>query len=204
MLCVPGWACAPQWASILQWSMPLLCVWRAGHSRLVEIGVAEGVSAIALREGMNADATLWLVDPFHLSRVRALNFTRRVARRTVKSCGNGTVAWIEKFSQDAVASWKEPIDLPLIDGDHLEKSVLRDWQEGSRFIRAGGVAIFHDARVFAEGWCTPEYGPVKAVDHLFRSTSSGEWTIIEEIDSLVVVQRSESAARNAETVLASR
>ena len=175
-----------------------------GRRAIVEIGVAEGVSALALREGMDHGATLYLIDPFHLSRVPFLNFMKRAARHAVDTCHNGTVVWIEKFSQDAVASWKEPIDLLLIDGDHQEKSVLRDWQEWSRFIRAGGVAIFHDARVFAGGWCTPEYGPVKAVDRLFRSTPAGEWTIVEEIDSLVVVQQSESAAQNAETVLAGR
>lgn len=173
-----------------------------GRRTIVEIGVAEGVSALALREGMDHHATLYLIDPFHLSRVPFLNFMKRAARHAVDTCHNGRVVWIEKFSQDAVASWKEPIDLLLIDGDHQEKSVLRDWQQWSGFIRARGVAIFHDARVFAEGWCTPEYGPVKAVDSLFRCTSAGEWSIVEEIDSLVFVQRSESAARSGDTALA--
>src|SRR5580704_2433590 len=84
--------------------------WAAGRRRVVEIGVAEGVSALALREGMAEDATLYLIDPFHLSRVPALNFIRRVAQRTVGGSSRGRVVWIERFSQEAVREWKESID----------------------------------------------------------------------------------------------
>ncbi|MGC2233067.1 MAG: hypothetical protein WBA09_16325, partial [Candidatus Acidiferrum sp.] len=79
--------------------------WAGGCKCVVEIGVAEGVSALALREGMAEDGTLYLIDPFHLSRIRALNFIKRVAQRTVKGSSRGKVVWIEKFSQDAVREW---------------------------------------------------------------------------------------------------
>ena len=81
--------------------------WAEGRECVVEIGVAEGVSALALREGMAEDGTLYLIDPFHLSRLPALNFIKRVARRTVGGSSRGRVVWIEKFSQDAVRDWKE-------------------------------------------------------------------------------------------------
>jgi len=45
-----------------------------GCKSLVEIGVAEGASAVALRTMMNPQGTLYLVEPFNLSRVQALNF----------------------------------------------------------------------------------------------------------------------------------
>src|SRR5580704_3069571 len=92
--------------------------WAEGCKCVVEIGVAEGVSALALREGMAEDGTLYLIDPFHLSRIPALNFIKRVAQRTVAGSARGSVVWIEKFSQDAVKGWREAIDLILIDGDH--------------------------------------------------------------------------------------
>jgi hypothetical protein len=38
-------------------------------STIVEIGVAEGASAAGLREAMRGDGTLFLIDPFHLSRI---------------------------------------------------------------------------------------------------------------------------------------
>src|SRR6266853_725732 len=90
--------------------------WATGRRSLVEIGVAEGVSALALREGMAEDGTLYLIDPFHLSRNPTLNFTKRAARRAVETHRRGKVVWIETFSQDAVRTWNDPIDLLLIDG----------------------------------------------------------------------------------------
>ena len=165
--------------------------WASGCSCLVEIGVAEGVSALALREGMAGHGTLYLIDPFHLSRIPALNFIKRVARRAVDSSSRGRVVWVEKFSQDAARLWEEAIDLILIDGDHAEAAVERDWQDWSRFVRPGGSVIFHDARVFEGGWTTAEYGPVRLVNRLFRSGGVPGWTIIEEVHSLVIVRRNE-------------
>jgi hypothetical protein len=156
---------------------------------VVEIGVAEGVSALALREGMSEDGMLYLIDPFHLSRMPILNFIKRVARRTVNGSSHGKVVWIEKFSEDAVRTWNESIDLLLIDGDHAETAVERDWQDWSPFVSPGGTVIFHDARIFQDGWTTPGYGPVKFVDRFFRSGGAPEWTIAEEIHSLFVVRR---------------
>jgi predicted O-methyltransferase YrrM len=163
--------------------------WATGRESLVEIGVAEGVSALALREGMTEHGTLYLIDPFHLSRNPTLNFTKRAARRVVGTHLRGKVVWIEKFSQDAVRTWKEPIDLLLIDGDHAEAAVERDWNDWSRFVKPGGVAIFHDARLFEGGWTTSDYGPVKLVNRLFRNGNNLEWSIAEETHSLFILQR---------------
>ena len=169
--------------------------WAAGRSSLVEIGVAEGVSALALREAMSEDGALYLIDPFHLSRVPALNFMKRAAHRAVDNCSRGKVVWIEEFSHDAARSWKEPIDLLLVDGDHAESAVEHDWNDWSRFVKTGGVAIFHDARIFDGGWTTPDYGPVKLINRLFRNGAASGWTIVEELHSLVIVERREGPGR---------
>jgi len=163
--------------------------WAAGRSSLVEIGVAEGVSAMALREGMVENGTLYLIDPFHLSRVPALNFMKRAAHRAVGTCRRGNVVWIERFSQEAARSWNAPIDLLMIDGDHSGSAVERDWNDWSRFVEPGGVVIFHDARVFEGGWPRPEWGPVRLVNRLFRNGQAPEWMIAEEIHSLCIVER---------------
>ena len=163
--------------------------WAIGRSSLVEIGVAEGVSAMALREGMVENGTLYLIDPFHLSRVPALNFMKRAAHRAVGAGRRGNVVWIERFSQEAARSWNAPIDLLMIDGDHSESAVERDWNDWSRFVQPGGVVIFHDARIFEGGWPRPEWGPVRLVNRLFRNGQAPEWMIAEEIHSLCVVER---------------
>ena len=163
--------------------------WADGRSTLVEIGVAEGVSARALRENMAVDGRLYLIDPFHLSRVPLLNFMRRVARRAVGACSRGKVIWLEAFSHDIAISWREPIDLLFIDGDHAEPAVEHDWREWSPFVRTGGVALLHDACLFPGGWTTPEYGPVRFANRVLRSGKANGWRVAEEVDSLIVLER---------------
>lgn len=159
---------------------------------VVEIGVAEGASAAGLREAMPSDGTLHLIDPFHLSRIPALNFLKRAARRAVQSVGAAQIRWIEAFSQDAVRDWSLPIDFLLIDGDHREGAVERDWLEWSPFVKQDGVVAFHDARLFPSGWPTPDYGPVRFINRFFRQCAiPAGWRIVEEVDSLVFVSRKE-------------
>jgi len=157
---------------------------------IVEIGVAEGASAAGLREAMPGDGTLFLIDPFHLSRIPALNFLKRAARRAVDSAGSARTIWIESLSQDAVLDWKVSVDFLLIDGDNQQEAVERDWTDWSPHVQADGVVAFHDARVFPSGWPTQDFGPVRFVDRAFRAgANSAAWSIVEETDSLVFVSR---------------
>jgi hypothetical protein len=80
----------------------------------VEIGVAEGASAVTLRQVMSPQGSLWLIDPFHVSRVHRLNAMKRVAHRAVDDIDNGCVVWINKFSFEAVNGWVDPINFLLI------------------------------------------------------------------------------------------
>jgi len=156
---------------------------------LVEIGVAEGASATALRTAMDPAGTLYLVDPFHLSRAPMLNFMRRTARRVVASRSNTGIVWVEAFSHAVARDWNHPIDFLLIDGDHREESVEQDWKDWAPYVTRDGVVAFHDARLFPGGWTSEEYGPVRFVNRMFRGNVSTGWVIREEVDSLVVVVR---------------
>jgi predicted O-methyltransferase YrrM len=160
-----------------------------GRKSALEIGVAEGASAVALRTAMNPEGTLYLVDPFHLSRVPVLNFLRRAAHRAVFSEDGPKIVWIEAFSHDAARQWDRPIDFLLIDGDHREDAVEQDWNDWTPHIAQNGVVAFHDARIFPGGWTSQEYGPVRFVNRMFRRDTSPEWRIHEEVDSVVVVSR---------------
>jgi predicted O-methyltransferase YrrM len=163
----------------------------AGHRQIVEIGVAEGASACALREAMPGDGVLTLIDPYHLSRFRALHALQRAAHSAVRRFGSSRTVWIQKFSHQAAKEWKSPIDLLFIDGDHDLSAVYQDWKDWSRYVVPGGLALFHDARVFENGWPTPDYGPVRAVNDLFRNGRTANWRIVDEVDSLVVLERTE-------------
>jgi predicted O-methyltransferase YrrM len=164
--------------------------WASGRSRLVEIGVAEGASAVTLRQAMSARGSLWLIDPFHLSRVQKFNAMKRVAHQAVNSIDNGRVVWIDKFSFEAVKGWVDPIDFLFLDGDHSEVGVQKDWDDWNQYVIPGGIVAFHDAALFQGGWPQPDWGPVRVVDRLFRSGAIPGWRIVLEVDSLVVVQRS--------------
>lgn len=163
--------------------------WATQRLSLVEIGVAEGASAMVLRQAMSSSGTLWLIDPFHISRKRFINATKRAAHRVVGGYKKGSVVWIEKFSFDAVNRWHAPIDFLFIDGDHSEAGVNQDWENWHRFVVPGGVVAFHDASTFPGGWPQDDWGPVRLVNKLFRDQGLPEWTIAEEVDSLVVVER---------------
>src|SRR5438552_17877795 len=114
--------------------------WAAGRSRLVEIGVAEGASALGLRESMSPHGTLWLIDPFHLSRRRRINAMKRAAHRAVEGCRNRVVG-IEEFSVEAARNWRHQTDFLFVDGDHSESGVRRDWDDWNEFgVPGGGVA----------------------------------------------------------------
>ena len=168
--------------------------WVKGRRQIVEIGVAEGASALTLRRAMPPDGVLTLIDPFHLSRFRPLNSTRRLARSALGGCQNGVI-WIEEFSSQAVRNWTGAIDFLFIDGDHAEAAVRQDWDDWHSFVAPGGLVVFHDARLFPGGWVTPEYGPVKVVHTLFRTKSHPDWEIVEEVDSLVAVKRQRLSPR---------
>jgi predicted O-methyltransferase YrrM len=165
--------------------------WVEGRKQVVEIGVAEGASAMALRQAMAPSGSLTLIDPFQLSRVRSINATRRAARAAVNHSTNGRVHWIEQFSMDAVRGWALPIDFLFLDGDHAESAVWQDWKDWHPFVEPGGLVVFHDARVFPQGWPAEDDGPVRVVNALFRRGAAPGWRILEEVDSLVAVQRQE-------------
>jgi len=67
--------------------------------------------------------------------------------------------------------------------------VRQDWETWHPFVRRGGIVSFHDARVFANGWPAPGDGPVRVVNCLFREADTPEWAIVDEVDSIVFVQR---------------
>ena len=138
-----------------------------------------------------------LVHPYLLYENNSDTFVRRSAMKrtafkTVGRSGKGRVVWLERFSFQASKRWNLPIDFLFIDGDHSEKGVTRDWTEWSPFVSQNGVVLFHDARIFHDGWPTSEDGPVQVVNRLFRQHTSKEWRIVDEIDSIVAIQRTKA------------
>jgi predicted O-methyltransferase YrrM len=156
---------------------------------IVEIGVAEGASAYALGSTVSTSGQIYLIDPYLPGRVPLFNATKLIAHRLLKHCTCSEIIWIEQFSHEAIKNWDQSIDFLFIDGDHSYQGCLKDWQDWHSFVKPGGIVAFHDARVFPEGWTAPDWGSVHVVQTLFRNQAHPDWKIIDEVDSLVIVQR---------------
>ncbi|WP_442948499.1 class I SAM-dependent methyltransferase [Nostoc sp.] len=102
------------------------------------------------------------------------------------------VQWIEVFSCDVCKNWDKPIDFLFIDGDHSYKGCLQNWLDWNPFIEDGAIIAFHDGRLFSNGWTTQDTGSVRVVNQLFRHNQNSVWQIIDEVDSLVIVQKVQS------------
>jgi Methyltransferase domain len=170
---------------------------------VVEIGVYEGSSAVALCEALRPDAELHLVDPFGRhpdalpSGWGATEWaTRRAVARARRRRGPEApvVHWHACLSAELAARWQGEADLVFIDGDHSESGCELDWSKWHRFVALGGHVVFHDARADQPGGRGLP-GPTAVVARHFRSGGgNGEggtsgWEIVAEADRTVAARR---------------
>lgn len=179
-----------------------------GARRVVEIGVYEGGSAVALLTMLGPGAELHLVDPFgrHPDALprgwgASERATRLVVGRAARRLGAAAprVFWHVAPSHLVAQRWGErgPVDLVFIDGDHSEQGCELDWRSWAPLVGSGGRVAFHDAR---EG--TPDGrglpGPTAVVRRHFSAGQDAGWSVLAADDRTVLVVR--SGARSASTV----
>ncbi len=166
--------------------------------RVVEIGVYEGASALALCEALGPRCELHLIDPFGahpdaLPRGWGASewATRRVLERAVRCPGRQApaVRWHVALSHEVAARWSGSVGLVFIDGDHSREGCELDWTSWSRFVAPGGHVVFHDARAGEpNGRGLP--GPSAVVrDHFRGERTAAGWVIAAEADRTVAVRR---------------
>ncbi len=168
-----------------------------GARRVVEIGVYEGASALALCDALAPGAELHLIDPFG-SHPDALPrgwgasewATRRAVARAVRARGRQAprVRWHVAFSHEVASRWEGEVDLVFIDGDHSEAGCELDWSSWQRFLALGGRVVFHDARAGQPGGRGLP-GPTAVVTRHFRGEGTPGWEIVAEADRTVAVRR---------------
>jgi predicted O-methyltransferase YrrM len=168
-----------------------------GARRVIEIGVYEGASAVALCAELAPGSELHLIDPFGahpdaLPRGWGASewATRRaLARaRAVRGADAPEVHWHVALSHDVAARWSQEVDLVFIDGDHSEEGCELDWSSWRGFVAPGGCVVFHDARAGLPGGRGLP-GPTTVVDRHFRAHETPGWAIVGEADRTVAVRR---------------
>ena len=192
-----GLGVIPPRAMHSQADMRLLLDVAQGAHRVVEIGVYEGGSALALCAALAPGAELHLVDPFGRhpdalpSGWGASEWaTRRVVARAVRRRGAQAprVRWHVALSHKVAASWSGKVDLVFIDGDHSEAGCERDWKSWRDLVVEGGYVVFHDARAGLPGGRGLP-GPTAVVSRHLRGGGTPGWEIVAESDRTVVARR---------------
>jgi predicted O-methyltransferase YrrM len=168
-----------------------------GARRVVEIGVYEGASAVALCASLAAGAELHLIDPFG-SHPDALPHgwgasewaTRRAVERAVRRRGGDAphVCWHVAMSHEVAARWWGTVDMVFIDGDHSEQGCELDWSAWNGFVAPGGHVVFHDARQGQPGGRGLP-GPTEVVTRHFRGAGTPGWELAAEADRTVALRR---------------
>jgi predicted O-methyltransferase YrrM len=170
----------------------LLLAAAQGARRVVEIGVYEGASAVALLAILPPGGELHLIDPFGSS-PDALPAGWAASEWATRRCvaragGRGDVIWHVARSHDVARSWSGQADLVFIDGDHSEEGCELDWLDWHPLLAPGGRVVFHDARAGRPGGRGLP-GPTAVVDRHLRGAGPPDWEILTEADRTVVARR---------------
>jgi hypothetical protein len=141
---------------------------------------------------MDPAGTLTAIDPFPVGRL-GFSLQQIIAHREVSQVANGGVRWV-RTTGFAAARHHGPVDFVFIDGDHSEDGLSADWHAWSPLIEPFGVVALHDSR------STPERpiddaGSVKVTNELILKDD--RFTVIEQVDSLTVLQRRADASNAA-------
>ena len=156
---------------------------------IVEIGSWRGKSAVAMAMGIEAPPPeqrpkIYCIEP-HGSFVglyggRFGPEDRVAFYKTMLSTGCADrVALVNLPSTQAAASWREPIALLFIDGDHRYDAVRQDVEGWMPFLVEGGQIVFDDA-------LDPAAGPYQVIMQLMQS---GKFIRSSAVGKVVALRR---------------
>lgn len=162
---------------------------------VVEVGTYFGGTAQNIAPHIPEGLALWAVDLFS-GFVEHRNPSVLYHKYLV---GFGNVFFVMGDSRKVGRYWGRAIGFLFIDGSHNTKVVLEDFDVWTPWLTPGGIVALHDSTGF-EGGAKPvfrslnnynliiEQGPQRAVQDALES---GEWKVVEEVDTITFLVRAE-------------
>jgi cephalosporin hydroxylase len=121
--------------SLLDWVAPM------APRRVCEIGMAMGGTTFLLGQALPSVEHLVGVDLLVRHKQRLRYFSRPRQRLTFLEGSSYAPEMVERMRAELGG---QELDLLFIDGDHTFDGVAKDFAFYRRFVRAGGVIVFHD------------------------------------------------------------
>ena len=193
---IPGWLSEDEAITLYELARHL----PADAPVAVEIGSWQGKSSLVLSKGLKGKArpTLYCIDPFNgdagptdrvlygremgsMNTSLKETFLNNMKRHGVLDVVHPLAGYSFEFAPD----FKEQIDLLFIDGNHEFDAVLKDYEQWSPMLRAGGIIAFHDVVMNPDP--DPEGPVLVAKKHIFNNPL---WADVRVVDNLLVARKS--------------
>ncbi|MDW8311093.1 MAG: class I SAM-dependent methyltransferase, partial [Verrucomicrobiales bacterium] len=141
-----------------------------GKALAVEIGTAQGVSAVRIARALAPGGRLVCVDPYSEENPNAQICRRELARWGVL----GRVTFLRGRSVEMAAQIPRGCDFMFVDGDHSYEGLQADWGIVLECLAVDGIACFHDTSVPVE---EPhrQPGSVRFFNEVIRRHPGFEW-----------------------------
>lgn len=158
-----------------------------GKTRMVEIGVFEGVGTRVLAAAIVPGGDLYAIDPFVAGRL-GINWGKPIALSEIRKANSrGRVTLVEAFSWEAAKLLDGSFDLIFIDGDHSLDGIKRDWEDWSGRVQPNGIIALHDTRVPAHDPYIETLGSRIYFDSHIKHDP--RFILCEQTDSLSIMKR---------------
>jgi predicted O-methyltransferase YrrM len=164
----------------------LLAQYARASSRLVEIGVFEGVTTRVIADAMPDTANLFAVDPFFKGPV-GVCWGEVIARWEVSKTRGKSVRFVKALSEDASKLIEGNFDLIFVDADHSLPGFEKDWNTWRPRCIVGGVMAFHDTRAAPHAPQVRAFGSFEFYNNVIKLNP--DFREIDSIDTLSVVKR---------------
>jgi hypothetical protein len=105
--------------------------------------------------------------------------------REVGRSANGHVTLMRQFSYEAIASWREPIDLLYLDADQSFEGVTRDFREWGQHVCPGGVILVSTSELSPAKSGPTWNGPYRLVHEVLPHERG--FRVVRSVDSVTIV-----------------